>query len=108
MRDRDGHARVSGPNMGNQSPPKRVGLGGMEISSMTRNWSEDFQKGLMENNREREREDAGKLNLALGKRERATEEDEAAKMEKKTKKNHTHHHGPHQHMHQYVPWVSPD
>lgn len=101
MRDRDGHARTNGPNMGNQSPSKRGGLGGMEISSMTRNWSEDFQKGLMENNREREREDAGKL--ALGKRERATEEDEAAKMEKKTKKNHAHHHGPHQHMHQYVP-----
>lgn len=107
MRDRDGHARINGPNMGNQSPPKRGGLGGMEISSMTRNWSEDFQKGLMENN-QREREDAGKLNLSLGKRERVTEEDEAAKMEKKTKKNHTHHHGPHQHMHQYVSWGSLD
>lgn len=108
MRDRDGHARINGPNMGNQSPPKRGGLGGMEISSMTRNWSEDFQKGLMENNREREREDAGRLNLSLGKRERAIEEDEAAKLEKKTKKNHTHHHGPHQHMHQYVSQGSHD
>lgn len=99
MRDRD--ARMNGQSMDNQSPPKR-GLGGMEISSMTRNWSEDFQKGLMENNREREREEAGKLNMGLGKRER--EDDEAAKTEKKTKKHHgpPHHHHHGTHVHQYV------
>lgn len=107
MRDRDGHARMNGQNIGNQSPPKRGQLGGMEISSMTRNWSEDFQKGLMENsNREKEREEAGKTGIGSSKRER--EDDEAAKMmEKKTKKHHGPHHVPHHHhgphVHQYVP-----
>lgn len=86
-KERDGNARMSGSNLGNRSPDKRLSSGfsiGMG-PNIAKGWDDSFQKAFPEANRE-----DGKLSNALGKRER--DEEEAGKVEKK--KKHHHHHPP--------------
>ncbi|CAZ82593.1 unnamed protein product [Tuber melanosporum] len=97
-KERDGNARVSGPNAGNQSPNKRLSSGfsiGMGMPNMAKSWDDSIQKAFPEANRE-----GGKPSNALGKRER--DEEEAGKLEKK-KKHHHHHslHAVHHHRHHH-------